>query len=326
MAADKNTLKNWFRTDLKPTQAQFWAWIDSFWHKDELIPQSAIADLTTILNAKAEKGQFDTHQIDGNAHAVLFALKENKTNRGVPNGYAPLNALGKLVVSYLNVVNDLVTGGSESLLTAEQGKVLQMQIDGIKVILTSDNTNLDTVQELVNAIELVQMSLETILVNDLVTGGVTKALTAEQGKAIKSLIDTLTTSKVEKVAGERLINAAEINKLAGIQTGAQVNQDISGKQDIDNQIEVSTSGLVKDEWHGKLVLFTASSTQTVPATGLRPGFTFDAIVDPTFTITMAITAPKTWKGLYTGAPITENSIFTFLQQRTNDNKVSIYGL
>ncbi|MEO6176765.1 MAG: hypothetical protein ABIP27_16560 [Flavobacterium circumlabens] len=74
MATDKNTLKNWFKTGLKPTQSQFWAWLDAFWHKDEQIPQSAISNLTTVLNAKAEKLQFDSHKTDPNAHANLIAI------------------------------------------------------------------------------------------------------------------------------------------------------------------------------------------------------------------------------------------------------------
>ena len=32
-------IKNWFRTRLKPTQAQYWDTWDSFWHKDEVLPQ-----------------------------------------------------------------------------------------------------------------------------------------------------------------------------------------------------------------------------------------------------------------------------------------------
>lgn len=69
--ADKNTLKNWFKTGLKPTQAQFWAWIDSYWHKEEPIPQSAVQNLTTTLNAKVETSQFTGHLNDVNAHPVL---------------------------------------------------------------------------------------------------------------------------------------------------------------------------------------------------------------------------------------------------------------
>lgn len=45
----KNTLKNWFVTLAKPTQAQFWAWMDSYWHKDESIPTSKITGLDDLF-------------------------------------------------------------------------------------------------------------------------------------------------------------------------------------------------------------------------------------------------------------------------------------
>ena len=200
---------DWFMTSKKPTQAQFWASWGSFWNKNESIPQSSISGLTSVLNAKVENDQFNAHKGANDAHAALFLAKEDKTQKGAPNGYAPLDEFTKLAAQYLNIVNDLVTGGDTALLSAEQGKVLQTQVNAINTLLTSDNVNLDTVQELVDAIETVQLSLSTILVNDLTTGGTTKALTAEMGKLLQ-------TNKVDKVAGERLINAAEITKLAGL--------------------------------------------------------------------------------------------------------------
>ena len=66
--ADKNTLKNWFKTGLKPLQEQFYAWIDSYWHKEEQIPITAIADIEDILNAKADVEAFESHLTDENAH------------------------------------------------------------------------------------------------------------------------------------------------------------------------------------------------------------------------------------------------------------------
>ena len=54
MATPLNTIKNWFKTGLKPTQAQFWAAWDSFFHKDEKIPQTAIDGLQDSLDAKAD--------------------------------------------------------------------------------------------------------------------------------------------------------------------------------------------------------------------------------------------------------------------------------
>ncbi|MEM0575153.1 hypothetical protein [Flavobacterium polysaccharolyticum] len=204
-----NTIKDWFKTGLKPSQTQFWDTWDSFRHKNDKVPVAEVEGLDEIIDSKADKMILDNHLTDDAAHADLFNDKEDKTQKGAPDGYAPLDEFTKLAAQYLNIVNDLVTGGAESLLSAEQGKVLQMQVNAINNLLTSDNMNLDTLQELVDAVETVQASLSTILVNDLTTGGMTKALTAEMGKLLQ-------TNKVDKVAGERLINAAEITKLAGL--------------------------------------------------------------------------------------------------------------
>lgn len=54
------TLKNWFRTNLKPTQDQFWAWLDSYRHKSEKIP---LSDVDGIDSAFAQ-----------------FALKNSQNN------------------------------------------------------------------------------------------------------------------------------------------------------------------------------------------------------------------------------------------------------
>ncbi len=50
-----NTIKNWFRTGLKPSEAQFWDTWDSFWHKSEPTPTSAVEGLDAILAGKASQ-------------------------------------------------------------------------------------------------------------------------------------------------------------------------------------------------------------------------------------------------------------------------------
>lgn len=70
--ADKNTIRNWFRTGLRPTQDQFWATWDSFWHKDEMIPVSKINNLQNVLNEKADQDALQNHLTNPNAHADLF--------------------------------------------------------------------------------------------------------------------------------------------------------------------------------------------------------------------------------------------------------------
>ncbi|WP_166921986.1 hypothetical protein [Flavobacterium poyangense] len=125
MATNINTILSWFKTGKKPTQKQFWDAWQSFWHKDEQIPQSSVANLVNTLDEKAEKTQFEAHQTDEKAHADLLNLKEDKARKGLANGYAPLDASGKLRLNYLYAANDLTSGGTQVVLTAEQGKILQ---------------------------------------------------------------------------------------------------------------------------------------------------------------------------------------------------------
>ncbi|MEO8236403.1 MAG: hypothetical protein ABI549_13380, partial [Flavobacterium sp.] len=61
------TIKNWFKTGLKPTQQQFWDTWDSFWHKEDMIPIEKIQGIQAIYNA------VNNHIADQNAHAALFA-------------------------------------------------------------------------------------------------------------------------------------------------------------------------------------------------------------------------------------------------------------
>ncbi|MEO0337574.1 MAG: hypothetical protein AAF242_00010 [Bacteroidota bacterium] len=44
------TIKNWFKTGLRPLQEQYHAWMDSYWHKNETIPTSSIETLDAQLN------------------------------------------------------------------------------------------------------------------------------------------------------------------------------------------------------------------------------------------------------------------------------------
>ncbi|WP_289665589.1 hypothetical protein [Flavobacterium panacagri] len=105
---DINTILSWFKTGLKPTQAQFWASWQSFWHKDEQIPQSNIANLSATLNAKVEKAQFDAHTSDLNAHPTIlvnakFIPKEKFIVFKNPENSDPSNA-------FILEVNDMVIG------------------------------------------------------------------------------------------------------------------------------------------------------------------------------------------------------------------------
>lgn len=65
-----NTIKGWFRTAFKPTQAQFWDTWDSFFHKDEKIPFGSIENIEQRFNEKADAELLTNHIIDPDAHGI----------------------------------------------------------------------------------------------------------------------------------------------------------------------------------------------------------------------------------------------------------------
>lgn len=71
-----NTIKNWFKTGLKPTQAQFWDTWDSFWHKDDTIPISSIESLDARFEEKADADALESHLTDAGAHNIADRLAE----------------------------------------------------------------------------------------------------------------------------------------------------------------------------------------------------------------------------------------------------------
>lgn len=87
-----NILKAWFETGDKPTQAQFWDWLDSFFHKEETIPIASIDGLTAALNDKAEASAVDdltptvitgstaTHVVNHNGGKILHKIRIKSTS------------------------------------------------------------------------------------------------------------------------------------------------------------------------------------------------------------------------------------------------------
>lgn len=138
-------------------------------------------------------------------------IKVSDLETNQPNQILITNDLGQLEFREINNIkidsyNALDYTEAGKSLDARQGKVLKDLIDNINALLASDNVNLNTLQELVDAIEVVQNSLNTLLVNDLTTGGATKALTAEMGKQLQN-------NKVDKVTGKSLLSDTEITRL-----------------------------------------------------------------------------------------------------------------
>lgn len=78
-----NTLKNWFKTGLKPTQAQFWDFFDSFFHKDDKVPVASVDGLQQELDKKVDKGLIQISDVEN----LEETLESIQTGGGDLTGY-----------------------------------------------------------------------------------------------------------------------------------------------------------------------------------------------------------------------------------------------
>lgn len=152
------------------------------------------------------------------------------------------NALDQIVANGVQLVDNLISDDADKALAAKQGKVLKGLIDGlttklagVEQVLQSNDTDLDTIQEIVNKIkqvnnvlggvstvmdtkkaEAIQAAKDALntkaatlqaaidakvakadIVDNLTDGGTDKVLSAEQGKALKALVDSKTSVTVK---------------------------------------------------------------------------------------------------------------------------------
>ena len=140
MATDKNTLKSWFKTGLKPTQEQFWAWQESYWHKSESIPTEKILGLSEVLANKADaemlqhKANLDTSNLT--AEHVL-AWKEKLGVGELPSNIATIDEGNKQGNTYTKIkVNELLENSGKNIANTDlqipAGTVRTLDVTGAK--------------------------------------------------------------------------------------------------------------------------------------------------------------------------------------------------
>lgn len=119
MATDKNTIKNWFKTGLKPIQAQFYAWMDSYWHKDEKIPITAIDDIEAILNDKADREALD-NLVNAMALAKIYAIGELQIFKAPESTNNEILETGDYCIGFVEgqFINANYIGGDKTLLAS----------------------------------------------------------------------------------------------------------------------------------------------------------------------------------------------------------------
>ena len=124
--------------------------------------------------------------------------------------------------------------------------MLKELVDNINVLLVSDDTTLDEIQEIVDYIKQNKTHLETLGVSNI--AGLQRVL--DNLASSITTVNTLLENKVDKVTGKRLsendFTDYYKNKLSGVDTGAETNVQsdwnaTSGDAFIQNKPAVSTT-------------------------------------------------------------------------------------
>lgn len=112
-------------------------------------------------------------------------------------------------IFYSDIVDDVITNRADRPLSAAQGLVLKGYIDSINTLLTSDNLDLNSLQEVVDFIEANKTTLDTLTISNIAG------------------LQTALDSKVDKITGKALsendFTDAYRSKLDGIEGAAEVN-------------------------------------------------------------------------------------------------------
>lgn len=123
----KNQLKDWWVTRAKPSQAQYYLWMDAYWHKSESIPPVKITGLSELLQKKADADQ------------LQYYAKVDATNIDVDTWKDVLGVGGELpenvaTIDWQNEAGFVIEGNAyKKVANPNDGNVYVLNIDGTKV-------------------------------------------------------------------------------------------------------------------------------------------------------------------------------------------------
>lgn len=128
-------------------------------------------------------------------------------------------------VNKADIVDNLTSEDETKVLSAKQGKVLKNLIDAINAVLSSDDTDLDTIQELVNNIKANKTTIDSIvtskvnvtdIVDNLTSTETNKPLSANQGKILDEKIATANTNITNAINTAKGYTDGEIAGLSNV--------------------------------------------------------------------------------------------------------------
>ena len=185
---------------------------------------TAVADYTNdkyYILTVSHKESVGSFQPSGNYFAAMYSAAADLASRYVTEllditsagsgaiiTAAERTAIGNSLVAS-DIVDNLLSTDNAAPLSASQGKVLKDAVDAINVLLTSDITSLDTIQEIVDYIEVHESTLSALNIASI--AGLTAALAAKQ------------PTEVGKGLSANDYTDALNTKLTGIADNAEVN-------------------------------------------------------------------------------------------------------
>ncbi|SDC52168.1 tail fiber protein [Williamwhitmania taraxaci] len=233
---DKNQIKAWFKRGLKPLASQFEAWLDSYWHREDAIPTSSVDGLNEILIRKMDNdaaAAMITEAIgnislpEGTLEAKGIVKLSNTPGQSDAEAATP-KLVGMMSESAVNAFRGEVytrseTDGVAATKSAEvatalrdgvpaEGDTLKKLHDLISLLqslVSSDDVNLDTVNEIVTFIKNNKDVIDTIatnkvnvadIVDNLTSSDTNKPLSANQGRVLAQLLSS-TSSTIRLAVG-----------------------------------------------------------------------------------------------------------------------------
>lgn len=127
---------------------------------------------------------------------------------------AQIDAMAAAKIAITDIVNDLNSVDTSKPLSAAQGKALKTLIDNIMTLLGSDNVNLDTLQEIVDFIELNKATLDTLGISNI--AGLSAVLATKADAAHTHPLKTINGQSIE---GSGNIEVSGSASLVNIVTG-----------------------------------------------------------------------------------------------------------
>ena len=138
---EKNILQNWFVTGAKPTQEQFWAWQESYWHKSESIPTEKILGLSEVLANKADveilqhKANLDSSNL---TDEHILAWKKALGVGELPSNIATIDEGNKQGNTYTKTkIDELLENSGKNIantdLVIPAGVVRTLNVEGAKL-------------------------------------------------------------------------------------------------------------------------------------------------------------------------------------------------